>query len=170
VAIDSNHSRIEVSDAGNVRLNNTTGDLAVESASGAVSLNTSAGHIIGNGLHGHVTAESVGGTVTLRELTGASVRVTTTGGDIHVTGTPGPDGVYDVASQSGAVTLQLPASFSAQVTYGTVRGQVRTNLPEDRSIRSADGRVSVRVGTGSARIDVITFSGDIAVWQGRSTP
>jgi Toastrack DUF4097 len=166
--IHGQHGDISVADAGNVALNSTTGDLVLDSADGTAVLEATAGTITASRLAGDVTAESVGGPVVLDGLAGASVRVTTTGGEIRVSGTPPPRAVYDIASQAGAVTLRLPSAVGARVTYGTVRGHVRTDLPEAASTRSQDGTVSVSVGDGSASIVIITFSGDITILRDRS--
>jgi hypothetical protein len=163
VEIHGQLGHIDVSDAGNARLNTTTGDITLKGARGAAWLESTAGRITANGLRGNVVAETVGGTITLTDLTGEKVEVTTTGADIQIDGAPRPGGVYDIASQAGAVSVRLPAAIGARISYGTVRGRFHTNVPQDAAHRAEDGRTTLPVGDGSARIDIITFSGDITV-------
>jgi DUF4097 and DUF4098 domain-containing protein YvlB len=166
IEVHGQHGAVEVSDVDGAQLNSTTGNLVVRNATGRVTLDSTAGSITAIQLSGDVIAESVGGGVQLGQLSGSSVRVTTIGGAIEVSGTPQVDGAYDIASQSGSVTLHLPDEISGRITYGTVRGTVRTDLPEDDAVRSDDGRVTIEIGSSGATIDIITFRGDITIRRG----
>jgi hypothetical protein len=163
IDVQGQHGPIDVADAGTVRLNSTTGNLSLASAMGAATMESTAGAIQATDVRGNLVAETVGGAVTLAGLAGQSVRVTTTGAPIEVAGTPRPGGIYDLASQAGPIVLRLPAAIDARISYGSVRGQFRSNLPQDGAARAEDGRTTFVVGGGSARIDLMTFSGDIAV-------
>jgi hypothetical protein len=161
--VHGQHGAIDVAAAGAARLNTTTGSIVLNGARGAVSLQSTAGSITAAGLGGNVTAETVGGRIALTGVTGHTVQATTTGADIEIAGTPQPGGLYDVASQNGTILLRLPRPLDARITYGSVRGQFRSTLPPGRPTAGDDGRTTLMVGDGSARIDLMTFNGDISV-------
>jgi DUF4097 and DUF4098 domain-containing protein YvlB len=162
IDVHAQHGDVHVADAGAVTINSTTGNLQVESADDAI-LKSTAGTVTARLLRGNVTADSVGGTITLSDVRGATVRVTSTSGDIDLAGAPPVGSVYDLASQSGAITVKLSGPVGFRLMFGTVRGRVTTSFARDGAATGVDGRTTLTVGDGRARVDIITFSGDITI-------
>jgi hypothetical protein len=162
IDVHAQHGEVRVADAGEVSIKSTTGNLQVESVGDAI-LKSTAGTVSGRQLRGNVTADSVGGTIILTDVRGASAKVTSTYGAIDFSGTPQAGSIYDLASQSGAVTVRLSGPVGFRLMFGTVRGRVKTSFSRDGASAGADGKTTMTVGDGRARVDVITFNGDITI-------
>jgi DUF4097 and DUF4098 domain-containing protein YvlB len=93
---------------------------------------------------------------------GQAVEVNTVSGDIEFGGPVRQGGRYAFRSVSGQLTLNVDGALNAHVTTGTVSGQMDSDFP---ITLAGGGRFDRRnldftVGTGDARLELSTVSGD----------
>ena len=166
---------IDVSDAnervnaetvsGEIIVARVTGDLRITSVSGNVDLTTATGDI---------EVETVSGEITLTGLKSKFVRTETTSGDIEYDGSVDPAGRYEFRAHSGDLRITLPATVGASVDVETFSGSITSDFrivlePGDRAMGVSPKRFDFKVGDGSARVSLESFSGDIRIVRGGRT-
>ena len=139
---------------GSSTLEGGEGDLEVKSVSGSVRVTNSAGKL---------NAETVSGDVYLTGINGTQVSGSTVSGDVTYAGTIVGTGTYTFVSHSGDVLLDIPANVNATVTMATVSGRARASAPITIPALRAGRRNTFTLGTGGARIEAESFSGDIII-------
>lgn len=148
---------------GAVTINSVEGDLIVEGGRGRISLSGTEGDVTISGARGEVSVETVEGDVTLENVESANVDVSTVDGDITYQGTVQDGGRYRLTSHDGDLTLGAPAGVNATVSIATFDGSFeadpvfKVQISEVRPGR----RFSFTLGTGSARVELETFDGEI---------
>lgn len=170
---------------GAVDARSTSGDVIVTDATDRVVLESVSGDIRASKLAGEVRAESVSGTVEARDVTG-EIRAETTSGDVSLTGVTSkavhaatvsgeieyegnidPSGRYEFRAHSGDVRLEVPENSSAQVSVETYSGSLDTEfpltLPPGQRTTGRPRRFEFTLGSGSARVTAVSFSGDIVL-------
>jgi len=122
-----------------------------------------------NTVNGDVEAEGLGGTVRAYTVNGG-IRLSTKGfaeavtvnGSIYASmgRADWTDGV-DFHTVNGGITLELPASFSAEVRASTVNGDIETDFPLTVTGRFGPRHLRGTVGTGGRDLDLNTVNGSI---------
>ena len=90
--------------------------------------------------------------------------LSTVSGDVDVTGGLTDDGKLDIDSMSGDVQLTLPADVSTAIHASSFSGDLRSafGTPERTNTARAANSDVARV-SGSARISIESFSGDVRI-------
>ncbi len=159
-----------------------SGSVTVRDAQGDVSLDTGSGDVDATNVRGDVLRVDTGsGSATVSQATTRVLDLDTGSGDIEVTGATaeqvrldtGSGSIrcelgsnptsLDVDTGSGAVTLTLPASYSATLDIQTGSGGIDVDFPvEARRFgsdhltgRIGDGRGTLRVDTGSGGVRIL---------------
>ena len=148
--------------SGSVEISNVTGSVAVQAVSGDVTLEN---------VSGTIEVESVSGEIVLDRITSKSVRGVTVSGEIDFQGTIAPDGRYELNSHSGDVRVSLPDNVNAIVSVSTFSGEIDSDFPltlEPGDRRPQHQQFQFRIGSGGARIQLESFSGDIYLDRGSS--
>ena len=176
-----------------IDLSGVLGDLSLESVSGEMKARDSAGTIEFKSVSGDVTilapskdvqGEAVSGDVTIDGPSG-EVQISSVSGDVEVTGGPfarmeastvsgdvsfrgeiSPEARIEVSSHSGDIECYVPKEVSADFSIETFSGDIDSDLggQAERASRHAPGKkLDFTTGTGSARIELSSFSGDIEV-------
>lgn len=146
-----------------------SGDLEASALSGDVQLHTVSGDVTLDGLNGELESESVSGTIAVRHAVSRSIRAHTTSGDVEYDGTIDPNGRYELVTHSGDVKLTIPVGASAQLSVSTWSGTIDSDFPitlrpGEHGIGSGQAkRLTFEIGSGGARINAETFSGDITI-------
>ena len=87
-------------------------------------------------------------------------------------GTVDPSGNYSFKSNSGRITLGVPADVSATVSLETFSGNVDSDFPvtlgSGTNRIGRDSKFEFRIGSGRARIVLESFSGNIRIQRGTS--
>ncbi len=164
--------RLEIdSVSGKVRVDGSAREVEIASISGAITVSgrgerlqveTVSGDIDASAVAERLRFETVSGRVNVetgpyREFDASSVS-----GDIALRGTPAADSRLDAETMSGDVRLRLGADFSGQINAETFSGSLRSDFGSVREPGHGPGRsLEARVGDGSARLRIETFSGDI---------
>jgi hypothetical protein len=140
------------SDSGSVKVSNTKGDVRVNNLSGVIQITQPGGRI---------EAESASGVI---EIQGASndVRAHTASSRITIQGNPTANSYWELKTASGSIQLRVPAAANFHLSAQSVSGEIRTDIPimvEEQGMHS----LRARMGSGGARVDVQTASGEIRV-------
>lgn len=140
---------------GEVMVRNARGDVRIETVNQGVRL----ADVVGN-----VVVEAVNGSIGLANVDGARVEATTVNGRVQFEGRIHDSGEYIFATHNGDVTATLPGNANASVTVATHQGSVEADFPVSvRGDVSRRGELQFRIGGGSARIRLESFSGAIRI-------
>ena len=122
-----------------------------------------------NTVNGDVEAEGLGGTVkaytvngSIRLSTKGFAEATTVNGSIYASlgRADWTEGV-DFRTVNGGITLELPATFSAEIRAETVNGDIETDFPLTVTGRFGPRHLRGTVGHGGRHLDLGTVNGSI---------
>lgn len=146
---------------GNVELDGADGTISVQSVTGSVSVTNSTGEI---------EAETTSGSVTLENVHSSDVTGRTTSGSVHFSGDVEDGGRYSLATHSGNVIVAVPENFNATVAVSTFSGNLESAFPITlRGTARRGRRIEFTMGTGAARMELESFSGNVELrrWRAR---
>ena len=163
--------------SGDVEVNCIDGDAQIQSVSGDIQVSnvksrhldvqSTSGDVQVEGVKGGVGATSVSGDVSLSGIDGDEVSAETVSGDIEYDGRIADSGRYRFSAHSGDVTLHVPNPLNATVSIETFSGDFESDF--NVTIQNG-GRLGKnwegRIGSGSARLNLSSFSGTIALRRG----
>jgi hypothetical protein len=153
---------IEISRAGRVRAESANGSVQVSDARGPVTARTANGSVRIDGADGDVLAETVNGPVTLTRIRSASVEASSMNGQVSYTGSILDGGRYHFSTHNGAVRMAVPEQANATVSIYTHSGRFDAGFPITLTFGGGrTNRSEFVLGSGSARIELESFSGDI---------
>jgi DUF4097 and DUF4098 domain-containing protein YvlB len=111
-------------------------------------------------MRGRAEVHSVSGGihVTGHELSG---EFQTVSGDVVLAGDLARGADVQVNTHSGDVVLQLDRGASAEVEAGSFMGDIMSDYPGARVTRESQHKARIVVGSGDARVQVRSFSGDV---------
>jgi DUF4097 and DUF4098 domain-containing protein YvlB len=157
--------------SGDVRIDADSPKVEVDAVSARVELSgtmrkaniqTVSGDIVAPQIREGGDLETVSGQIHLSGGPYASVSMNTVSGDIDVKGGLASGGRIEIDSVSGDVSMDLPASLSAQMRVSTFSGSIDSAFGTVIEKRHGPGSaLDSTVGQGDGRIDVQTFSGDV---------
>ncbi len=128
-----------------------------------VDLSTVNGGVEVTGVNNEVDARTVNGSITARSA-GGPVRAKTVNGSITVSmGSLGRADDLDYETVNGAITIELPSNFGAQLELSTVNGRVSTDFPITISGTLSPRRLRGTVGNGATRIRASTVNGSVTL-------
>ena len=145
-----------------VNLSTVNGRIAVSGARGRIELHAVSDGVAASDIQGDLVIESVSGDIDLRRIDAKSVDAQTISGEITFEGRIADAGSYSFNTHSGNVTLAIPETSNATLTLSSASGEMNTTLSL-KAERETRRRHSFRLGSGSATVDVETFSGDLDV-------
>ena len=148
---------------GSVRLHSVAGDLVIRGASGRLSFTTVDGEIRASDLEGDIQATTVDGAIELSGVRSGGVEASTVDGDISMTGEVRAEGRYHLSSHDGDVTLTAPA-IDATVAISTFEGDFTSDFPV--TVNATGRKMTFTLGKGSARIELESFDGEVALRRG----
>jgi DUF4097 and DUF4098 domain-containing protein YvlB len=135
-------------------------DLVLRTTNGGVSV---------QGIAGRLEARTTNGSVTLREVAG-DVRAQTTNGSVSVDldGPGARTSALAVETTNGAITIGVPAGYSADLAASTEVGRISVSgldLQDERRERGrpVGDRVEARLGAGGPRLSAMTRNGGITI-------
>jgi DUF4097 and DUF4098 domain-containing protein YvlB len=159
--------------SGKLRLETTAKEVGVESVSGNVDidgkserghLETVSGNIRARGLGGQVKLETVSGDIDSEGGDYREINAGTVSGDINLRGTPSKDARVEVETMSGDVHLYLPSDIAAHLHATSFSGSIRSDFGKVKEEDHGPGSsLDTTLGSGDARVQLQTFSGDIEV-------
>lgn len=152
---------------GNVDLESVEGSITASDIAGRVAAQTVNEDVTLTGITGEVRAQTVNGDVTLEEVRSASVQASTVNGDIRYVGTIQDQGAYEFATHQGDVLVTMAQTANATVTVNTFNGTFESEFPVTISGKTQRKKFTFTMGTGSARVALESFGGDIQVVRGK---
>ncbi len=162
-----------------VRAQSVSGDITLSGGADNVSLSSVDGNVSAEGVHGTLEIQAVDGDVTVRTLTGAltvqgvdgdvrlesvtssAVRVTSVDGDIAFDGPLAANGSYSFKTHDGDLTLRPVGAVNATISVSTWNGEFESAIPVTITGSQEGKRFSFTLGTGSARVELESFDGQI---------
>ena len=151
---------------GGAQIQSVSGDITLHNVRGPVDVNSTSGSVDLRGARGPVSVESVSGDISLDQVESDDITAETVSGDVDYTGRVNDNGRYKFSAHSGDVTVHLPSGTpNATVSIETFSG----DFESDFQIQIGPGsQVSgknwtFRLGSGSARMQLSSFSGTIAL-------
>jgi DUF4097 and DUF4098 domain-containing protein YvlB len=145
----------------NVSVNSISGEVRVSGSRGNVDIQSVDGDITADNIVGPLTVQGVDGDVHLDAITSSAVRVTTVDGDIHFGGAVATSGTYSFKTHDGDIVVRPSGALNATVSVSTFSGDFESATPITISGSQDGKRFSFTVGTGSARLDLEAFDGQI---------
>ena len=149
--------------ADEVTVESVDGDVIVSGARGRVNANSVDGEVRLTDITGDIAAESVDGNIIIQGAQSPTVDASTVDGDIYYVGTIRDGGRYDLATHDGTITISIPEGANAAVTVASFNGEFEASFPVQitpgRSSRNQ--RFTFTIGTGSARVQLETFDGQV---------
>ena len=168
VTVESVHGNIRVvGGSGNVNLRSVEGVITVEKAAGKVQATTINEGIRLTNISGDVSAETTNGDIVIENAQTTSLDVSTVNGDVTFNGTMRDGGAYRLTTHGGDLRVGLGGAPNATVFVRTFQGDFTADfpiqLPDGQSAREGSKRFNFTLGSGSARIELQSFNGDIVV-------
>jgi putative adhesin len=146
--------------SGTVTLKSVEGGITIDGSHGNVDANSVEGEIRITGATGDIVAETVEGDIVLERIESASIETNTVDGDITYDGTIKDGGRYRFATHDGDLTIGIPERSNVTVTVSTFEGEFDACFPVNLT-ETHKHRFSFTIGSGSARLELESFDGDI---------
>jgi hypothetical protein len=150
---------------GKLKLEGTSGDFNVTRVGGDAAVRLSSGDFVLEGCSGNVSFDAASSDARITEVTG-SIEASTSSGDIEVLIVPVADRLFDLSSSSGDIDVHyVPAKeYGFRLDVKTGNGSIEGDLPIKVS-RLDRRRLQGVVGTGAARVEIETASGDVTIME-----
>jgi DUF4097 and DUF4098 domain-containing protein YvlB len=165
VTVETVHGNVRVvGGSGAVSVRSVMGTINVDKASGRVQATTVNEGIRLTNVTGDMTAETTNGDIVIDNAQSANLEASTVNGDITFNGAVRDSGAYRLTTHSGDIRAGLGGAANATVFVRTFQGDFSSDfsiqLPEGQGDNGSK-RFNFTLGSGSARIEVQSFSGDI---------
>src|SRR5947207_3721861 len=147
--------------AGNVSLKSVQGDVTLEKARGRIDLSSVNETIKASQISGDVSAETVNGDISLVQIESANVEANTVNGDIVYDGTIKDGGRYRFSTHDGDLRVSVPEKSNVSISVSTFDGDFSACYPVQLVGPKTKHRFSFTIGSGSARLELESFNGDI---------
>ncbi len=144
--------------SGNLAASNLDGELELSSVSGDVRLDGGRGQ--------RIELETVSGNVELLDVRARDVAGNTVSGEVTFRGPILDGGSYEFTTTSGDISLGLPDRPNATLSAATFSGRFSSDIGTTQQSGRRRNRHSATWGSGSARLDVESLSGDIRITTG----
>lgn len=172
VTVETVHGGIRVvGGSGTVAVRSVMGQITVDKASGRVQATSVNEGIRLSNVTGDMTAETTNGDIVIDNAQTSNLEVSTVNGDITFNGTVRDGGAYRLTTHSGDVRVGMGTSANATVFVRTFQGDFSSDfaiqLPDGQSRDSGSKRFNFTLGTGSARVELQSFNGDIHIARGQ---
>ena len=168
VTVETVHGNAKVTGGnGAVSLRSVEGVITVDKANGRVQANTVNEGIRITNSSGEITAETTNGNIFIDNATTSNLEAFTVNGEVTFNGTIRDNGVYKLGTHNGDIRVGLGGANNATIFVRTFQGDFAADfpvqLPEGQNARSGSKRFNFTLGSGSARIELQSFGGDIVL-------
>ena len=159
-------------DSPSVRLESVSGGVTYAGTSRDVQLESVSGSVRIEGGVETIEAGSVSGSIRIStEIPVQSLDVNSVSGQVDFRGNLAPGGRIDVDNHSGTVELSLGSNTDARFRVTSLSGEVSSNLPgmldevHTRGRFTPNRSLEFTTGSGSGRVTVASFSGDVRITE-----
>jgi DUF4097 and DUF4098 domain-containing protein YvlB len=146
---------------GIITLHSIQGSVTLADATGRIEVNSVNEDVELSNVSGQIKAETTNGDVTLTGVTSSSVEAATINGDVLYEGTIADGGSYSFSSHNGDITVSVPENANVTVTAATANGDIDASFTLPFTGTPGKRRYTFKLGSGSARMEVESFQGDI---------
>lgn len=146
---------------GNITLHSIQGSVTLADASGRIEVNSVNEDVELTNVSGEIKVETTNGELRLTGITSSSVDAGTINGDVLYEGTVTDGGSYGFASHNGDITVSIPERANVTITAATANGDIDASFPLPLTNTTGKHRRTFKIGTGSARMELESFQGDI---------
>jgi Putative adhesin len=171
LGIKSSESLSAESVSGDVNVQAHTDRLDISSVSGdaefsgraeRVDAETVSGDLRLSGIDGEISTDTVSGRVEIVASKLSKINAGSVSGDMEFDAELIGNANVSIEAMSGEITLSLPASLSATVNAETFSGSLHSDFPVKVIDEDGPGsQMRGKLGSGDARIELESFSGDI---------
>jgi len=157
--------RIE-GDSPEVEAQTVSGDLRVLVPCKQIRLESVSGDVLLDGPSGEAEISTVSGDVRVKGGDFKRFKASSVSGDVEFAGGIAPEARFDVSSHSGDVDLLIPGDTSADFSVETFSGDIESDFGgrvERTSRYTSEKEMSFTAGSGSARVELSSFSGDVQI-------
>jgi DUF4097 and DUF4098 domain-containing protein YvlB len=151
-----------VGGAGTISLKSVQGAVTLEKARGRIDLSSVNEEIKATEVQGDISAETVNGEITLLQIESANAEATTVNGDITYDGTMKDGGRYHFSTHNGDLRIAVPEKANVSVSVSTFNGDFTSCFPVQLTGKTKH-RFNFTIGSGSARVELDSFDGDIKI-------
>lgn len=156
--------------SGGITLTNVAGEVRATAGSGGITMSQIQGEIRAATGSGGITIAEPGGRISAKTGSGgvtvsgaaADLRAKTGSGSLTIEGNPAPDSYWELHTGSGGIAITVPASasfrFHAHSNSGRIEPRIPVVIEEQRK-----HELRARVGSGAARVEAETGSGNIQI-------
>lgn len=168
VTVETVHGNARVTGGnGNVSLRSVEGVITVDKASGRVQATTVNEGIRITNSSGEIMAETTNGDIFIDNAQTSNLEAFTVNGEVTFNGTIRDSGAYKLGTHNGDIRVGLGGANNATIFVRTFQGDFSADfpvqLPEGQNARSGSKRFNFTLGSGSARIELQSFGGDIVL-------
>jgi DUF4097 and DUF4098 domain-containing protein YvlB len=146
--------------SGYVSLQSVSGSVGLQEAKGRVEVHSVSDNITLTDVSGDIVGETVSGDVRLEGVESKNVDISTVSVNVVYDGTIADDGHYRYSTHDGDVVIVIPDKTNATITVSTFNGDFDSSFPVSVT-ETKRHRFSFTIGSGSARLELSTFNGDI---------
>jgi hypothetical protein len=159
---------VRVPDGLRLHLGTVSGDVTAERLDGELEIESVSGDVrLAGGKGPSIEMETVSGDVTLLDGRAKGVSGHTVSGNVVFEGPVLDSGSYDFSTTSGDIRLTLPERPNATLSAATFSGEFSSDVPTTQDTgRRRRHRFNATWGTGTARLDIESLSGDIRILTG----
>lgn len=162
---------VDVRCATDAQINSVSGDVTVADVRGSLEVNATSGSIDVRGVRGNAALHAVSGDISLAGIDGNQIEAETVSGEVDYAGRILDNGRYRFASHSGDVTIRVTGTLNAAVETETFSGEFLSDWPiEIQGGTVINKNMSFRLGNGSARMRLASFSGTISLRRATGSP
>ena len=151
-----------VGGSGSVTAETVSGEIRIEGADGVIEVSSVAQDVHVSNSSGEVYVETVGGSIILEGLFATVVEAGSVGGRVSFDGTVVDGGEYFFVSHGGTVSITIPETSNASVTFASIHGTISSDFPGTPDFERG-ARNSFTIGNGGANIEAETFGGRIVL-------
>jgi len=168
VTVETVHGNAKVTGGnGNVSLRSVEGVITIDKAAGRVQATTVNEGIRITNSSGEITAETTNGNIFIDGAQTSNLEAFTVNGEVTFNGTIRDNGVYKLGTHNGDIRVGLGGANNATIFVRTFQGDFTADfpvqLPDGQNARSGSKRFNFTLGSGSARIELQSFGGDIVL-------
>ncbi|HKW87271.1 MAG TPA: DUF4097 family beta strand repeat-containing protein [Candidatus Acidoferrales bacterium] len=154
---------VELSDiAGEVEATAGSGDITLNHVQRAARVHTGSGNITVDNPGESASIVAGSGDIQVSNPSG-DLRVHTGSGEIDINGSPSASAFWEIQSGSGDVTLDVSSSSNFRFYAHSSDGSIDTSIPINITEKTSSRELRGTVGSGQARVEVETSSGDIRI-------
>jgi hypothetical protein len=162
ISLEGTSSDMQVKNLdGDLSIDCTSGTVNIEESKGSLKSSQTSGDLEGRGLTGDVNITTTSGDISI-EQTEVGLDLNSTSGNIEAKTRISSSKNYYLKTTSGEIYLSISKGAQADLKIGTTSGEIGMNVP--MVLKNASRYLlSGKLGSGGAKIEIETVSGDINI-------